>query len=241
LGLDLLGPSRWDREIELDSRAAWSTSLRVLRGLCRGVLPRSLNDTLLFLAPAKNMSSIVRGEDGQGLVSFNHDLARWQLLFDRSETCQYKFYQAAGYIRDIGVDSLWCFHTSPSALESFHNLVFEFSNLMADSDDYQTSGTGHPGLLSVQAIWRERLPQTPAPASDSDEPRYTGPSNHSCCETTGPNSVPASKAEDPTIPMPERDRNTLPTRDRLVLVILMAGAIFAAVFAFLLGESSFLP
>lgn len=230
-------PSRWEREIELDGRSAWSTSLRVMRGLCRGVLPHSLNDTLLFLALAKNMSSIVRGENGEGVILFKHDLARWQLLFDRSDVSQDKFHQAVKNIWDVDVDHLWYFHTVPSALESFQNLVFEFSNLMADSEDHQTRGTGHPGLLSVQVNRREQLLQTSAPASGSDEPHYTDPSNHNCCEEMGPNSGPATKAEDPIFPMPERDRNTLPTRDRLVLVILMAGATFAAVLAFLLCES----
>lgn len=231
-------PSQWEHEIELDSRSAWSTSLRVLRGLCRGVLPRSLNATLLFLALAKNMSSIIHNDDERGTIDFKDDLARWQLLFDNSEISLWGFRQAVKNIWDVDVDHLWYFHTVSSALESFQNLVFEFSNLMADSEDHQTSGTGHPGLLSVQASWRERLLQTSAPRSDSDEPHYTDPPNHGCCEKTGPNSVPATKAEDPIFPIPERDKNTLPTRDRLVLVILMAGAIFAAIFAFLLCKSS---
>ena len=237
--------TRWGRGIELDSRSAWSTSLRVLRGLCRGVLPRSLNDTLLFLALAKNMSSIIHSEVDKGVASFRHDLARWQLLFDRSDVSQDQFHQAVKNIWGVDVTRLWHFDTVPSALESFQNLVFEFSNLMADSENYQgNSGTGHTGLLSVQASWRDGLPQTSAPASESDEshctdqPHYTDPSQYSCCETTGPNSFPATKAEDPIFPMPEKDKHTLPSRDRLVLVILMAGAIFAAVFAFLLGESS---
>ena len=73
----------WIFCLEGEPREAWCIALRTLRGLCNGVLPDNLNETLLFIVLSKVMSSLVYGSDDDGAAAeFNQDLGRWQLLFN---------------------------------------------------------------------------------------------------------------------------------------------------------------
>lgn len=243
----------WNFEFETESRKAWNTSMRVLRGLFHGALPRSVNETLLFLALVKNMFSIVydNEKEREGLYCFERDLERWQLLFNTGDSLldfhgaiyatwgidfwPFEQFRNAplAYASIFNDDKL--FRARAELLESFQTLAFSFFDQMNQAKAHQINDVAHLGLLSAQARWRERLRETETPPFSSAAESHK---DDTCCRPIRPDKEPLNAADNPLIPPLQANESTPVTRAQLILVVLMAGAIFAAVIAFLLCKCS---
>lgn len=238
-------PLRWTAGFELDNRKAWSIGLKVLRGVCHGARPSNLNETLLFLVLARTMACIVSDSNGnEDLNDFGEDLARWQLLFDNSDETLKAFRRAVRDIWNIELSTISpkC-RPKEDVMTSFQTLALSFFSRM----EQQSEGEPGPhltdqGLLSVQYRWRERLQASSIPTDDSEsvshefERRTALPQSQVCCRPVDPDKELVAQRDEPIVPLPDRDKGAPVTRDELVLVILMAGAILAAVIAFLLRK-----
>ncbi|KAK9800087.1 putative C2H2-type domain-containing protein [Seiridium cardinale] len=158
---------RWAYSLEMKSRKAWVIAKETLRRLCQGALPGGLNETLLFLALAKSMSSILdSSDDRDSIAEFKEDIARWQVLFNTEGGGQLAFANAVNAIWQVDL-SLATPSMLPSAedLEHFQRTAVNLMRLAANSDrDHPIS---HEGLLSTQARYRQSQAEIPVQPTNS--------------------------------------------------------------------------
>jgi hypothetical protein len=214
-----------------------------MRGLCNKILPRDLNETLLFLGLARAMSYIINSRDVRdSQAEFVEDLGRWQLLFNENDGGQLAFREAVKAI--WGVDISTFGHKlipSGETLEQFQNMAL---NLVARADEtYRCQVVNHLGLLATQARWRQRQQRpssysTLASLKESSSSDDGGPPGEASSPSIVEGLAEAAIQEDPLLDLIHD--NSCSRKADMVLIILMAGAIFAMIIAFLLGESEFL-
>lgn len=225
--------------LEGGSRKAWCIARRTLRGLCNGTLPSSLNETLLFIALSKVMSSIVHGKDDAGAATeLNQDLGRWQLLFNLEDGGLDAFRSAVMVFWGIDTSTL---DATPSASEdvlaAFQDMAL--SCFSRASELLETEGLDELGLISIQNRWRERQQEgiRPPEAKVHDSSYLLGKEGQSEDDGSGLQEAIVERLEfdillDPPKPPPPLCDE--PTPYQRLFVLLIAGAIFAAAIAFLL-------
>ncbi len=147
----------WGIGFDTDYSKAWDSGTAVMRRLCTGKLPQSLNETIMFLAVAKAICL-------SGSVPVLHawhsdfasDLARWQTLFKETDGSLSAFQQAVSSIWGIHLDKLDHVDSPDSeTLAYFHELAMR----LADGADlsFGLREDDH-GLLASQSQsqWQSR-------------------------------------------------------------------------------------
>lgn len=232
---NLSGP--WAVGLDMTWRKAWQTGVRTLRGLCDGRLPRSLNETIMFLGVAKAMSEVENEE-----CEFFEDLNRWQVLYATRQDALENFRAAVHAIWGMKVE----YHPSrPSS--SVTNLVdlqdMAISLFSRFNNTIGQESTSYYGFLAVKARWRQRhlhnnanaLIEEPDPnpatltagrTSELLDHYHRGSEATDELESSSPKAEVLDDPSNSNPPNPDVGR---------ILNIIMAGAIFALVMAFLLG------
>ena len=146
-------PLTWGCGFDADYSKAWNSGTAVMRKLCAGKLPQSLNETIMFLAVAKAIC--LSGSVPALHVWHSHfasDLARWQTLFEETDSSLSAFQQAVSSIWGIQLDKLDHVGTPDSeTLTYFHELAISF----ADGANLSLNLREHDqGLLASQSRWR---------------------------------------------------------------------------------------
>ncbi|KAI0535648.1 hypothetical protein GGR58DRAFT_504048 [Xylaria digitata] len=225
--------------VEKNVHLAWNTAFATMRGLCNGKAPNNVHEILLFLALVKSMAPIIDESGGQNLeTEFFDDLSRWQLLFHQDEQELGRFIAAVKAIWSIDVTQ-----TRQDRLEDTSHFEVELLHIQdlarrlviqADSV-FQTSPNSEPGLLNVQAKWRARQ-------ATAEEPiHYRMQDDTHLSLTNYHNPLPPEINEaDKSIPPGRVFMNEIPQLIESpsaldpVLVMVLAGTIFAMILAFLL-------
>lgn len=222
---------------------AWKTGVRTLRGLCEGRLPRSLNETIMFLGVAKAMSEVVDPQNAEsGESEFLEDLNRWQVLYDTRQDALEDFKAAVHAIWGVQVE----YHPSRRPF-SVTNLVdlqdIAISLFSRFNSTIRQESTSYYGFLAVKARWRQRhlhnnanaLIEEPDPnpatltagrTSELLDHYHRGSEATDELESSSPKAEVLDDPSNSNPPNPDVGR---------ILNIIMAGAIFALVMAFLLG------
>ncbi|KAH6874066.1 hypothetical protein B0T10DRAFT_233545 [Thelonectria olida] len=228
----------WGDVIEKQPDQAWSIGISTLRGLCNRVLPYDLNAVLQCLGIAKCMSGVVDCDDTlDSRAAFREDLGRWQWLFSQEDGGQLAYAEAVREIWGVDVANLERKPLSHvQVLEAFQHMTL---NLVSTGGKHRYSLIDS-GLLSTQTHWRQRMLE---PSMKSEMPEcqsVSGSCNRSEGESSQPNPTGSSgekgserNSHDDVLNGRKVNDHPL-TRYDMILVILMAGAIFAAVMAFLL-------
>ena len=238
-------PLTWGCGFDADYSKAWNSGTAVMRKLCAGKLPQSLNEIIMFLAVAKAIC--LSGSVPMLRVWHSHfasDLARWQTLFEETDGSLSAFQQAVSSIWGIQLDKLDHVGTPDSeTLTYFH----ELATSLADSTDlYLNLRDREKRLLASQSRWRSHiswvsleyringLTQALAFLRQTKEAQYVETPPTRISQAISPdrdtrNRVPLWEAlhYDPRV-------HTFSTKATL----LMVGFIFGAVLAFLLCTGS---
>ncbi|RYC57585.1 hypothetical protein CHU98_g8625 [Xylaria longipes] len=244
LAINIDRSKRWAYSLEMDTRRAWLIARTTLQQLCRRVLPRDLNETLLFLALARSMSAVTENTNNSpGLSEFKEDVTRWQMLFSAEDGGQRAFRDAVKDIWGIDVSE-----SRPSPLPTAHELE-KFQELavnlvrrtayMIGSDTIE-----HAGLHPITARWRRRQPEKPPQSMFELGPNIPKQTevvegnylNDGLAHETSEDFLDPGGHEKPPDSIPDF---AFTKRTDMLLIILMAGAIFAIVIDFLLvtGDS----
>jgi ankyrin repeat protein len=234
---------RWAFELDQRSRKAWRTGIRAMRGLCNGIPPQNLNETIMFLGIAKAMSTVMDAQDDHDSLSeFNTDLSRWQILFEAENGGLRAFREA---VRDIwGVNFEDCPRQLGPDADSLEHFRYMALNLVSRASTvFFFKDVDQGGLLSTQLRWRRRIQEYPLVSTDGgiaaaaagviEESTYTDMS----ADPISLDPVIRTSEEGPgddTLHNSKQSSNASAPYEHII-VLLMAGAIFAFVIAFLLG------
>ena len=146
-------PLTWGCGFDADYSKAWNSGTDVMRKLCAGKLPQSINETIMFLAVAKAIC--LSGSVPELHVwhsQFASDLARWQTLFEETDSSLSAFQQAVSSIWGIQLDKLDHVGTPDSeTLTYFHELAICLADGANLSLNLPERGRG---LLASQRGWR---------------------------------------------------------------------------------------
>lgn len=247
-GSSVSSPLRSRLDLKCRTGKAWRTGLQVMKNLCDGLLPHSANDLIMFLAVARAMSRVMSGAQPAAWDrAFNHDLGRWQLVFTNNTDNGSEadaFREAAKAIWGVYVDHLSAVDPDTEVLKEFQDLAL---NLLSHSGQWLNElDSRGSGLLETQAAWRFRMSNKirertsrptdgvlahgsvdlsdPSPSTDSQD------SSSSLLPSASPPSHHDSALRDAM-------QSSMFAKEKLVVISLMAGAIFLAVMSFLSGMS----
>jgi ankyrin repeat protein len=219
-------------------RDAWAAGTSAMRGLCLGGRPETFHDTMSFLCLARAIVETL-GNSGHGdyLEHFLLDLNRWQELF-RSNAEEFDAYREAVYsMWGVLLDQTEVVYED--ALISFQQLASTLIHHAKESLDLDVFG--NEGLEPSQRRWLERTSQilsTNDQAANAEGERSYGVDNTQQLE---PGPLWDLDPPPPTIivPLKERIKNdaSSPVVEPMV-ILLMAGAVFAIVIVFLQGLST---
>jgi len=222
-------------------RDAWAAGIRAMRRLCNGSLPETFHSTISFLCLAR---AIVENLDNSGhgayLEDFILDLNRWQELF-RSNAEDLAAYKEV-------VNSMWGVvldHTEvvyAEALISFQQLA---STLVKQANEsFGLEIFENEGFERSQRRYLERNSLNP---STRDQPTNTGDGRFfEVGSIQQPEPGPLWPTDPPLssniIPLKERIKDDMssPVVEPMV-ILLMAGAVFAIVIIFFQGQFTTFP
>ena len=235
----------WGDVFDYNFSKAWSRGIAVMRGLCRGEVPSTLYDTIMFLAIGK---AICLSKIGSSLsdhhAKFLADLGRWQVLFRLDKWSLSAFRNAVSDIWHVSTEELDrnCPLDSTSLIQ-FQELAMSLIKIVEQSFDRQ--GELGKGLLASQERWSwNRVPEmseakSPEPFdmqfpdnivergkfTESDTPAST---------VSGETDV--SQSPESAVPLRDAMHNDSQTCNTIV-VLLMAGFVFSVFLVFLKGTS----
>ena len=167
----------WTEEYCGHRKKAFGQGISVLRGLCKGQLPSTVNETVWFLAIAKAMSFATSNisprnyEHSQTLLrlgkrprrcstlDFSEDLGRWQMVFENDRRSLAQFRNAIASIWHVNLDLIPILRPDPSILKEFCDLAYGILQILDDSFDDSSHGSGR--LLASQEQWRVHISPTP--------------------------------------------------------------------------------
>ena len=250
----------WTKEYCGHRKKAFGEGISVLRGLCKGQLPSTVNETIWFLAIAKSMSFATSNvsprnyEQSQILLrlderarrcntlDFSEDLGRWQMVFENDWRSLAQFRIAIASVWHVDLHDTRVLRPDPSTLKEFCDLAYGILQNLDDSFDDSSHGSGR--LLANQEQWRVHMFSKPH-AEISDEQARTstdGPPPMSC----GAHHFAWYKDREP-LPLSVPDipiREAISNDQRLwstkpLVRLLMAGAVFCIIITFLLGAGFF--
>ncbi|RYC54797.1 hypothetical protein CHU98_g11413 [Xylaria longipes] len=229
--------------VEENVRSAWVTAVETMRGVCKGNIPRNTDDVLLFLVLAKSMIPIIDECGVQGMeAEFFADLSRWQLVFRQEEREHRQFIRA--------VKAIWDVDMTQSRLDGLEDtLHFEMEilniqdltrrlNIHANSV-FKITNLSELNLPNVQARWRAR--QATSKPHRPEEPVHHRMQDDTHLSFTNDDPCPPEiNGANPSRPPEEGHTSEIshrvesPSAPNPVLVIILAGSIFAIILAFLL-------
>lgn len=151
-------PYNYTTVLESDCSEAWRSGINVMRDLCVGKLPSSLNDVLMFIAFAKAVYS--SGLIPASLLSesnFDADLGRWQMPFEGNPSLLAAYQQAVKNVWEVDVEQLSHMDSPDSeTLAIFQELATNLANEVQRSLNLQVQGSDD-GLLTSQKRWLDRI------------------------------------------------------------------------------------
>ncbi|KAF2190391.1 hypothetical protein K469DRAFT_721238 [Zopfia rhizophila CBS 207.26] len=226
----------------VNSRIAWQTSIRVLRQLCNGTLPKDVDETLLFLLLARAMGLIshtdtcTQSSCNCSYDMFSEDLQRWQRLFQDNQVDLERFREAAKELWGINMSrDITPQMPSEELLNQFQEIVFRILD-RTEKALQLVDGKGDD-LLTVQSRWRASTVIGADPAFEDGQQSSSNIDNgfdlkspgHCHSENDWHSNSPEAE---------QRKRNKMSNRslwESQLFVFLIAGAIFAAVLSFILA------
>ncbi|KAH0553447.1 hypothetical protein GP486_006483, partial [Trichoglossum hirsutum] len=218
-------------------REAWARGIKTLRNLCNGRLPRNLDDAIAFLCISKAISKTL---DANGACDYTNqflsDLDRWQVLFSPDATALGAYREAVRMMWGIVLDKDVLCSVQASKLETLTYFQALASTLVRQTSRLlNIRSTSDKGLESSQRRWRLRRNQNPPDLETS----YGLPDSSLSGQCLPPSGATNSKPPDPVTPPKgtslRRDinRDNSSAKMNPIVVLLMAGAIFAIVLLFL--------
>lgn len=249
----------WSSSINRETHEAWRAGMKMMRGLCNGVLPWSLheghakfeprqgnfnryqrlNQTIMFLAIAKAMSKVMESQGDYDLQrDFDTDLSRWQILFD-AENGELDTFRSA--IRDIWFINLEDYprQIAPDAesMEFFQHMALNLISRAREAFHFADLDQG--GLLSIQSRWRQKIEERSLSDNDSsiatDARELTFNQNHPDNTSLDHSAERGEEASEGRALRKSMGSNATLVQHQHVILLLMAGAVFSFVIAFLLG------
>jgi hypothetical protein len=237
-----------DVEIEECWKDAWRTGIRALRSLCNGIPPRTVNDTIMFLAVARAMSRCIQTQEPGYQEDFRQDIGRWQLVFNSEGGSLYDFKLAALYIWNIWLDDCESLSmTDSDAMRSLQDMAKELcyraNSVLSLGDVVQD------GFLATKQRWWSHAQlsdtvyqdgnlnasqKTSFQLHDDNRPRVASRFVPSIPECTG---SPRYGGETENCPSMSVSREHSSAKNQILTTFLMAGTIFATVISFLLSTS----
>jgi ankyrin repeat protein len=231
-------------------RQAWAASIRAMKSLCKGDRPAAFCDAISFLCLARAIAESLDNDndvDNNGhnpssdyVDDFLRDLNRWQELF-RSDEEEFAAYAETVY-------SMWSVVLDKTEVDDDDVLIrFQLlaSSLVSQaSEAFGLDVFGNNGLERSQHKWRERTGQAPpnrdSPNWSPDLPfsKVTIPQQLEPALLRPPDPPPVTKTKSLREKM-EVDISAAEVEP--IVVLLMAGAVFAIVIMFLQGTSAFFP
>lgn len=223
-------------------KVAWKTGKDTLKRLCRGSLPRDLNEVLMFLLIARAMSVVSDSHCSTSLVCscsccmFSEDLRRWQILFVDEPILLNTFREAVKDLWNIDL-----FHSpipkipAGDQLDQFLHITSRIVGNMGQALELVDAENGT--FLQVQNSWKTRTKTNNSIIHD--EPLGFGrtvqafhhPEYGSNIHDPGPDIEHISH-------MSSTRLDNVSISSIQTLVVLIGGAIFATVIAFVLGQYS---
>ncbi|KAI0107540.1 hypothetical protein GGR51DRAFT_151670 [Nemania sp. FL0031] len=216
--------------ITIEPGCAWSIGMQAIRVLNRGVAPSGIGETLMLLLVARSMATVM-GEtcDFDSLQQFDNDLSRWQMLFIDTVTRRH-FKEAVLGIWGINTDVPTQIGPDIDVLTAFHDTIYKF--IFRSAGFLELEINTDQGLVSSQRAWRLSMPPKTCDLNGGIFPgqnQYHG-------KTLGPNANPARdkyiRMETPRHKPPDIGHPSLS-----MAMLLMAGAIFGIILAFLTAIS----
>lgn len=220
----------------LNHREAWSAGINTMRRLCNGKPPRGLQNTIAFLCISRAMSETLDSTNDTDYVSqFDEDLERWQVIFKPEEL---------GVYREL-IHSMWGTVLSEKTSKSWKASDFltltHFQALLStlirqSNEPVNIYGPHNQSLRCSQQTFIARNhqasaePEVDLPTANSGSSDSFDPQPPDCIEPKPPDISIAPKKTS----LEEHIKNDISTcfLDAIV-VLLMAGAIFAIVVIFL--------
>jgi ankyrin repeat protein len=254
--LDLVDPcyshelgaiSNWAMNIERASRRAWATGVNVMRKLLRGELPETLNETIMFLAIVKAISTIKDSHEvSDHAAQFSNDLSRWQILFSTEDGNLEAFREAVNSIwRVVLENNENVFAPDCESLLKFQDMALSLVNESIHFFMFDDIENG--ALLSSQQRWRLRLGQSKMGSHGIDGVDVSRQFDGNMSNTSNDSDPNASFSSSPANLSEGEDSKGVPLRQSMrdddwafsrfnpLIVLLMAGAIFGILIAFLIG------
>ncbi|KAK3985202.1 hypothetical protein QBC44DRAFT_405329 [Cladorrhinum sp. PSN332] len=257
----------WKDHFEKNMHAAWFSALRTLRSICNGVAPGSLHELLSFLILARAMlsrsASGWKESSAQHLTvrEFREDLPHWASLLDGAATTG-AYFDALADIWGLDRWDMFYFRRFGGPVDSKIPKTFQQLAMCLVScwGGERNLFTPRLGLLWTQKAWRERQDRQPGfnhgyipepsrcePYAFDREDRLLYHSNRGA--NYDPSCTASLDAEPGGLVQTEQSlgdeilRNSPPDGSAPAkLVMLMAGAIFTMVVAFLLAlRNDFMP
>lgn len=233
--------------IEQDADSAWAIGIKTMHALFNGNISNNAHDLLLFLAVAKSMAPIIDKCGVQSMeTKFFADLSRWQLVVRQDEKEHKRFVMAVNEIWGIDVtkslqDPLE--DTSRFETEILHMQQLIRRLVIQANIAFQITNPNELHLPQVQALWRDR--QATSRLCGLEEPIHETIQDDTYLSFTNDDPIPPVMDEVNALRPPGEGRTSetwngiqSPCTPNSVLVMVLAGSIFAIILAFLLCKSS---
>ncbi|KAI9759870.1 MAG: hypothetical protein M1840_003072, partial [Geoglossum simile] len=216
---------------------AWAHGIRTLRGLCSGEPPRNLDDAIAFLCVSRAVSGTLDSNGDFGYTNqFLQDLDRWQILFTSDTTALTAYREAVRMMWDVVLDENLPCSEQASKLETLTYFQALASTMVHQTNGFLgLRGASDRGLESSQERWRLRKAK-----SIQTEERTPLPSGS---RTKSSNTIDPKPPDPPAQPKGyllrrEINEDNSSAKTSPIVVVLMAGAIFAIVVLFLTSPST---
>jgi hypothetical protein len=215
-------------------RKSWSAGIRTLRSLSRGETPTSFANIMAFLFIAKSIADTLERIEGHDRrADFFQDLGRWKLLFTSASDID-AYRDAINSMWGVVLDELDPGSLSdPDVLIHFQELA---TTLISQArDQFGLDALDDSGLESSQKRWQLRNDKTPSSAGPTDTHPDVGPSGRKgqpppdILHPQPPDPVPYSR----TKTLNQEIKDDVSVIVEPLVILLMAGAIFAIVLIFL--------
>lgn len=241
------GQLHWGVSLDGTKVKAWKSGIAVLKGLTKGQVPTTMNEILMFLAIAKSIATVKFFHDDGATnyySQFDQDLVRWQAVFASNLNYLSMFRMLVYDLWQVDLENSPNERGSlihPGALLSLQDialrLVDEGTPLLLD-DRNGRSRTSKFGLLFSQKQWRQTVltEKFEGDGTNGQSPKLnTLETGDRVPEAALPRSRPPDDCSEGYTRHVSPPINPIHAHVNPLISLLMAGAIFAMIIAFLLG------
>jgi hypothetical protein len=217
-------------------REAWNAGISMMRRLCNGKPPRGFQNAIAFLCISRAMSETLDSTNGCDYTSqFLEDLDRWQVLFTSKELEAYRelIHSMWGIVLSENMSKSW---KASDFLTLTHFQALLSTIIRQTNEPVNLHGPHDQSLRCSQQKFLARSHQTSAesevnlPTENLDSSDRSDPPPPDAIEPKPPD-IPIALEK---IPLKDRIENDILAASLNVIVVgLMAGAIFAIVIIFL--------